>query len=248
MRPFAAVVLTLSAACGSITDPTGPNGMPTSALFARKPPRPTPTRTPVLFVHGWNSSASTWTTMIGRFRTDGWQTSELLAFSYDANLSNAATAATIADRVTQLKGATGAARVAIVTHSMGTLSARYYVRNLSGEANVSAIISLAGANHGTSTAWFCLSAVSCQEMLPGSSFLSALNSVDETWGSPRYATWWSPCDEVINPRSSTSLAGATNTQTACLSHSQLHQDAKVYAQVRDAINQAAVSTFIASAR
>ena len=186
--------------------------------------------------------------MIGRFRTDGWQTSELLAFSYDANLSNAATAATIADRVTQLKGATGAARVAIVTHSMGTLSARYYVRNLSGEANVSAIISLAGANHGTSTAWFCLSAVSCQEMLPGSSFLSALNSVDETWGSPRYATWWSPCDEVINPRSSTSLAGATNTQTACLSHSQLHQDAKVYAQVRDAINQAAVSTFIASAR
>jgi triacylglycerol lipase len=186
--------------------------------------------------------------MIGRFRKDGWQGSELLAFSYDANLSNATTAATIAQRVTDLKTATGASQVAIVTHSMGTLSARYYVRNLSGEGNVSAIISLAGANHGTNTAYFCLSAVSCQEMIPGSAFLTALNSEDETWGAPRYATWWSPCDEVINPRSSTSLAGATNTQTVCMSHSQLHQDAQVYAQVRDAIKLSAAPAFIASAR
>lgn len=171
--------------------------------------------------------------MIGRFRKDGWQGSELLAFSYDANLSNATTAATIAQRVTDLKAATGAAQVAIVTHSMGTLSARYYVRNLSGEGNVSAIISLAGANHGTNTAYFCLSAVSCQEMIPGSAFLTALNSEDETWGAPRYATWWSPCDEVINPDSSILLSGATNTQTACISHSGYYSSSTVYAQVRD---------------
>jgi hypothetical protein len=32
------------------------------------------------------------------------------------------------------------------------------------------------------------------------------------------------------------LAGATNTQTACISHSQLHEDAGVYRQVRDWVN------------
>ena len=48
-----------------------------------------------------------------------------------------------------------------------------------------------------------------------------------------YGTWSSPCDEVINPHSSVALNGATNTNTACLSHSALHEDATVYGQVRD---------------
>ena len=73
-------------------------------------------------------------------------------------------------------------------------------------------------------------------MRPNSAFLNALNQDDETWGSPRYATWWSNCDEVINPQSSVLLVGATNTQTACISHSQLHEDAGVYQQVRDWVN------------
>jgi triacylglycerol lipase len=48
-----------------------------------------------------------------------------------------------------------------------------------------------------------------------------------------YGTWWSPCDEVINPDESVILTGAANTQTACLGHSELRTDATVYGQVRD---------------
>jgi triacylglycerol lipase len=70
-------------------------------------------------------------------------------------------------------------------------------------------------------------------MRRGSSFLNALNSVDETPGTVRYGTWWSPCDEVINPDSSVLLSGATNTQTACLSHSGVKDSATTYAQVRE---------------
>jgi triacylglycerol lipase len=117
---------------------------------------------------------------------------------------------------------------------MGAMSARYYTRNLGGDAAVASVITLAGANHGTNTAIFCSAVVSCQEMVPGSAFLNALNATDETWGAPRYGTWWSNCDEVINPRSSALLSGgATNTQTACINHSALHEDATVYGQVRD---------------
>jgi triacylglycerol lipase len=118
---------------------------------------------------------------------------------------------------------------------MGGLSSRYYLKNLDGISKVDAWVSLGGPNHGTDTANSCFN-TSCTEMRIGSSFLTSLNSGDETPGSPRYATWWSPCDTVINPDSSVSLSGAANTRTACLSHSGLLTDATVYAQTRNMIN------------
>jgi triacylglycerol lipase len=190
-------------------------------------------REPILFVHGWNSSSSTWTTMVGRFQADGYTAAELNNWSYNTSQSNATTAQQVAARVDQILAATGAAKVDIITHSMGGLSSRYYLRNLGGTAKVDDWVSLGGPNHGTDTARFCWQA-SCVEMRPGSSFLNALNQGDETPGTTNYLTWWSPCDEVINPDSSVSLSGATNTQTACMSHSSLKENATVYAQVRDA--------------
>lgn len=191
---------------------------------------------PIVFVHGWNSSGSTWNTMIGRFTTDGYTANELQNWSYNTSQSNATTASQLATRINQAKAATGAAKVDVITHSMGGLSSRYYLKNLGGTANVDDWVSLGGPNHGTNTATLCaifLGQTSCKEMSPGSAFLTALNSGDETPGAVTYGTWWSPCDEVINPDSSVLLTGATNTQTACMSHSSLHQDATVYAQVRD---------------
>src|SRR4051794_10565452 len=190
---------------------------------------------PILFVHGWNASSSTWNTMINRFKADGWTTAELNNWSYNYSQSNATTASQIATKVNQILAATGAAKVDLISHSMGGLSTRYYVRNLGGGAKVDDYVSLGGPNHGTNTASFCFS-TSCKEMRIGSSFLSALNSGDETPDvGVNWMTWWSPCDEVINPDSSVALNGATNTQTACMSHSSLHEDATVYAQVRDAV-------------
>lgn len=235
----AVVLPALLAVLGACADPiTGP-GAPGDRLAARKPQ---PTRTPILFVHGWNSSGATWTTMIQRFKRDGWKDAELANFSYNTSRSNAETAALIATKVDSIRLATGAPRVAIVTHSMGALSARYYVRFLQGDGKVDALVSLGGPNHGTTSAYLCLSQSACQEMAPGSGFLGTLNETDETWGTfSRYATWRSPCDEVINPRESPSLAGASNTTTACMTHSQLKEDAQVYAQVRDWVKAPAIT-------
>jgi triacylglycerol lipase len=187
---------------------------------------------PILFVHGWSSSGSVWNTMIGRFQADGWSAGELHNWSYNTSQSNATTARQLAIRVSQVKAATGASKIDIVTHSMGGLSSRYYLKNLGGTANVDAWVSLGGPNHGTGWAWFCFQ-TSCREMRPGSSFLNALNSVDETPGAVRYGTWWSPCDEVINPDTSTILSGAANTQTGCILHSSHLTNSTVYAQVRE---------------
>jgi triacylglycerol lipase len=235
-RTLSVLALVALAAC-SIDAPTDPTG---GSLFARKPkpgPGPGITHDPILFVHGWNANSSTWTTMVSRFKNDGWTDAELANWSYNYRQSNATTAAQIAAKVDSILRVTGATHVDIITHSMGTLSARYYVRNLGGDGKVDALVSLGGANHGTNTANLCFD-TSCFEMRPGSSFLTALNADDETWGTPRYATWWSSCDEVIIPQTSTILSGATNTQTACMQHSQLHEDPTVYSQVKSWIQPA----------
>ena len=232
-------LLSVAACSDSAFDLLGP----TSPDFARgghgKPPKPVPIHNPVLFVHGWNASSATWSTMVSRFKADGWTSAELVNWSYNFRQSNVTTAAQIQQKVDSVLNATGATQVDIITHSMGALSARYYVRNLGGDGKVDALVTLGGANHGTTTANICFD-TSCAEMRPGSTFLNNLNSTDETWGTPRYATWWSDCDEVINPHSSALLNGAVNTQTACITHSALHEDAAVYQQVRDMVHTPAV--------
>jgi triacylglycerol lipase len=190
------------------------------------------THDPILFVHGWNSSGSVWNTMIDRFKADGWTTAELNNWSYNTAQSNKTTANEIKTKVENILASTGATKVDVVTHSMGGLSSRWYVKFLAGDVKVDDWVSLGGPNHGTDTANFCFD-TSCYEMRIGSAFLTELNAGDETPGAVTYGTWWSPCDTVINPDSSVSLSGAKNTKTACISHSNLTTDATVYGQVRD---------------
>lgn len=193
-----------------------------------------PARDPIVFVHGWNSSGSIWSTMIGRFEADGWAPGDLYAWSYDYNQSNATTAQQLGTFIAGvLAQHPGATKVDLVSHSMGGLSTRWFVKFVSGGIDkVDEWVSLGGPNHGTNTANFCFS-TACVEMREGSTFLSQLNAGDETPGAVTYGTWWSPCDNVINPDTSVALIGATNTQTACLGHSDLYVDATVYDQVRD---------------
>ncbi len=187
---------------------------------------------PILFVHGFLGGSADWSDMISRFKADGWRDDELYAYNYSSITSNAASAAEVRDQINDILARTGATKVDIISHSMGGLSSRYYLKNLGGQSHVDAWVSLGGPNHGTDTADQC-SFTPCLEMRIGSAFLTALNAGDETPGFPRYATWWSPCDATINPDSSVPLAGATNTQTACLAHNQLPTDAAIYQQVRD---------------
>ena len=83
-----------------------------SAREADPPPPPPPTHPIILFVHGWNANATTWTTMIGRFKTDGWQSSELAAFCYDFSRSNATTAGIIKAKIDSIRKRKGERQVA----------------------------------------------------------------------------------------------------------------------------------------
>jgi triacylglycerol lipase len=231
-RYGAVAVLTFLAACGRDSLFTAPGR---SELLAPAPPP----HYPIIFVHGYNGTSATWLTMISRFKIDGYTDAELVNWSYDYRLSNATTAVKLKAKIDSVLASTGAHHVQIITHSMGSLPARYMTRNLllATDRRVDAVVMLGGTNQGTATAFGC-QPISCSEMRPYSSFLFKLNFLDQSWGTPRYATWWSPCDEVIIPQNSAKLSGgATNNQTACIRHSQLHQSYTIYTQVRDFVKQ-----------
>ena len=188
---------------------------------------------PILFVHGWSSTSSVWNTMVSNFEKDGYAKSELVAYSYNTSQSNKVSAEKeVKVRVENLLKSTGASKVDIIAHSMGSLNSRWYIKFLGGEATADDWVSLGGPNHGTDTANFCFS-TACTEMRIGSTFLAELNAGDETPGAVNYGTWWSACDSIINPDSSVSLSGATNTKTACISHTALTSDKTVYEGVRE---------------
>lgn len=198
-------------------------------------PVPPTDRQPIVFIHGIGGSGADFVQVIARFKQDGWVDRELDAASYSSLVSNAVVAGNIRDRVNSMRAASGWPTVDIISFSMGSLSSRYYLRNLGGTAAVDAWVSVAGPNHGTTTAEQCPPQLTpCNEMLPGSAFLTGLNSGDETPGAVRYATWWSPCDQFVIPNESTILDGAVNTQTECLPHDGMFTE-DIYLQVRDFI-------------
>ena len=204
-----------------------------AAIAALVVPATASAHDPILFVHGWSESGTIWNTDISRFQADGWTSAELNNWSYNTSQSNATTASQISTKIDQILAATGATKVDLITHSMGALNTRYYLKNLGGTAKVDDWVSLGGPNHGTNTANFCSSAA-CVEMRIGSTFLNNLNATDETPGAVNYRTWWSSCDTIVPD--GVPISGATNTQTACLGHNDLYSDATVYAQVRDFVN------------
>jgi len=224
--PLAALLVISSACEKSVTAPELP-----LCGVTRGPPT-TLEHDPILFVHGYGGAADNFCTMIGRFRADGWSDNELYAYDYSFVTSFATDAEDISKQVDAIIARTGASKVDIITHSAGAVSSRYYIKNLGGESKVDAWVSLAGPNHGTDTADNC-SFAPCVEIRPGSTFLATLNAGDETPGFVRYATWWSACDETINPDSSALLAGASNHQAACLAHFNFLIDPVVYQQVKD---------------
>jgi triacylglycerol lipase len=217
-----ALLLTLFCALSACTETSSPSGE-----------LPVLKHDPILFVHGYLGSSSNWDTMKSRFAADGWQNFELYSYNYSYISSNATTAAEIRDQVNNIISKTGATKVDIIAHSMGSISSRYYLKNLGGDAKIDAWVSLAGPNHGTDYVENQKCALTpCKEIIPGSPFLIALNGGDETPGLVRYATWRSTCDTTILPTQSVVLSGATNNLSACVAHFNFLVDATVYQDVK----------------
>lgn len=188
---------------------------------------------PIVFVHGYTGAAWNWDTMKSKFKADGWTDAQLTAKTYSSSKSNKEVAKDVAAEIDRVLAATGASKVDVITHSMGGLSSRWFLKFMSGTGKVDDWVSMAGPNHGSTNAAWCTGTVPCGEMTPGSAFLTELNAGDETPGAVNYGTWYSPCDTTATPPETTALSGAKNTKTACISHTDFLFNTTVYTQVRD---------------
>lgn len=190
---------------------------------------------PVVFVHGYWGDNWNWGIMVNRFRDAGWSDGEIHVWDYNTAQSNVTTANQLKTYIDGVLSRTGASKVDVVTHSMGGLSSRYYLKFLGGTSKVDEWVSLGGPNHGTNAAYVCWD-TSCHEMRYDSTFLTTLNSGDETPGDVRYGTVRSYCDEIINPDSSTILSGADNRQLShCVGHVSLLGSWEAFTTIRDFI-------------
>lgn len=190
-----------------------------------------PARNPVVFVHGYTGDASNWNTAKRVFQEAGYSSERLFAYEYNSYGDNRTNASRLATFVKDVKSKTGAAQVDIVNHSMGGLVSLWYLKVLNGNPDVGHLASIAGANHGTYTAGWCLMFTTCRQMYPGSSFIKTLTDGDETAGATKYATWYSSCDGVINPYTSTRLTGATNHEVECEEHVAFLSDTTVLKEI-----------------
>lgn len=198
----------------------------------------TTSRRPVVFVHGFNGSANTWTTATARFLEAGYSSSELFVWTYNSWQSNLTTARSFETYLDQVRATTGWDRVDVVTHSMGGLSTRWCIKFATCGTKVDDWVSLGGPNNGTTSAGLCAWALaSCAEMVPGSQYLTQLNAGDPTPGTTvTWSTWSSPCDGVVWPTQSTMLTGAFNHTTGCILHTSLARDTTVLTAVIARVN------------
>jgi triacylglycerol lipase len=131
------VVLTAVLPAGAATGTTTPDATTRAARSA------TLVHEPVLLVHGFNGSGAGWHAMVASLEAAGWL-DEIDAMSYDSTRSNVDVGHRIAREVAALRARTGAARIDVVSHSMGAISSRWYLEHLGGAAVVDAWASLGG--------------------------------------------------------------------------------------------------------
>lgn len=117
-------------------------------------------RRPVVFVHGSGLTPDSWRPMIERFRAQGFPSSYLVAVRLTPNDGSNVRAAdrfiapaveavlAEAQRRAAKGGCPAPAKVDLVAHSMGAVSARWYVAQLDA-SRVRNLVGIAPANHGT---------------------------------------------------------------------------------------------------
>jgi triacylglycerol lipase len=189
---------------------------------------------PVLLVHGWRGSPTTWAEMIGRFQSAG-RHAEAIALPGQDNIKNA-------QAIRDFISTKGWDHVDIVAQSMGGLSARYFIKTI-GTTRVDAYVSLGTPQYGILSACL-LSSTQGGQMCPSSSFLRSLNSGDDTPTDVYWTTIYSRTDGVVPNSSSRLDGGACHVfEDPGVPHNSMDNDATIFTHVLDATNRRCAGTF-----
>jgi pimeloyl-ACP methyl ester carboxylesterase len=182
-----------------------------------RPPRAGGARIPVLLVHGYVCNRGLWGVVRRALEARGetvWAvTLEPVYGSIDSLVGP------LAGRIDELLAATGARQVVLVTHSMGGLVARAYLRD-HGAAKVARLVTLGAPHHGSVHAYLGAGA-NARAMEPGSAWLEALARSEAQGFAVPFTSIFSHHDNFVAPQTSGMHPAARNIGVAAIGHVSL---------------------------
>ena len=192
----------------------------------RDPPA-APAADPILLLHGVLCNGGVWRSLKRRLRQAG--LGPVYAPSYGPPLASIELFADqIAAKIDRILAATGARQLSIVSHSMGGLVARAYVRKYGG-AKVRRVITIGAPHHGSVHAWL-FPGTSLGQLRPGNAWLDALPE-PAPGASPEFVSLWSWHDSMVAPQPSARLPHARNVEVVGVGHNALLTDPEVAKRV-----------------
>jgi triacylglycerol lipase len=190
---------------------------------------------PVLLVHGYRGSPSTWADMKAYLESNG-RTVYAIDLPGEDNIANAKAISSTLKRL-------GWKTVDLVGQSMGGLSARWFAKFVKSPTKIDAYVSLGTPQYGITAACLLPSWYGGQ-MCPTSRFLADLNRGDDTPGDAAWTTIYSTGDEIVPNSSSRLDGGACFVQVEGVLHNDMDNDATVQADTLAAIDGGCVGTFV----
>lgn len=189
----------------------------------------------VVLIHGFVCNRGFWTPWLRRLRHDD---RAFVAVSLEPVFSDIdAYVPAIDDAVRRVTEATGLPPV-LVCHSMGGIAARAWLRSTGDVTRVAHVITIGSPHRGT---WLGrLSHVpNGRQMRQQNDWLNRLNATELDVGqavgksappAPNFYTcWYSNCDNIVFPASTSTLPGADNRLLRGVAHVQMAFDPRVIA-------------------
>ncbi len=192
-------------------------------------------RTPVLLVHGYFCNRGIWHPFARWLAARGHAVEGVNLEPVFGSIDDYA--AIVAAGVERLRARTGAARIAIVAHSMGGLAARAFLAQRGGDA-IAALVTLGTPHAGT---WIARlgHGRNVAQMRLDSDWLQALAAREAGLAQPPITIVHSLHDNIVGPpRPIRALAGARTVELFGRGHVELAYDRAAWRQALDAIEAA----------
>lgn len=185
-------------------------------------------RVPVLLVHGYDMNRTTMWPLTWYLRRRGWRWAHAVNHGPWGN-PIAGHARHLADRIAELKRASGAPQVDIVAHSMGGLIAGWYINRMGGAADVRKLVTIGTPWQGTILAYLGRRA-EARDLEPESAVVADVSRLPVP-----VTSIWTPCDQIVVPATSSAIPDATCVEIPVAGHLDMLVDGRVFAAVRDAL-------------
>jgi triacylglycerol lipase len=190
---------------------------------------------PVVFVHGFGSSASQWTGVMSQFRAKGYAAGELSAISYNSQVAIATSSQTLAAEVQRVLARTGAPRVDIVSHSMGSMIAKHCIILGGCKGKTAHWETMSGVDNGTANEIVIARGTASNEDVQGRTPLR--KQLQDNWNvivqdGVKVQVHWSANDGIVVPGSlSQEPAPARNVAKPSLNHLNIYSNSAVINEV-----------------